>query len=103
MTAGLSELLLLAAIILGIFFLPRMTARSKPPPRQLKVISRLLPSLTGRQRLAIVISVFWPIASAVYLAPWQNGWRPFTLFGAGPVILFWSLNWVAAGYRNRNK
>ncbi len=103
MTAGLSELLLLVAIILGIFFIPRMTARSKPLPKQLKVIPPSLSSLTGRQRFAIVVSIFWPVAAALYLAPWQTGWRTFMLIGLGPVVLIWSLRWVAAGYKNRNK
>lgn len=101
MTAGIQELLLLVVIALAIFFLPRMASVNKRSTRPAKIKLVQWPNLSGRQRLAIVVSFFWPAALAIYLAPWQTGWKTYLMLGVGPVILLWGLVWVFAGFKNR--
>jgi hypothetical protein len=96
--SGLSEILLILLIIVVLFFLPRMVSRSapaarKPPPRP------LVKRLSGRFRLAILASVIWPAAAALWLRPWQGNQLLFVALGAAPVIVGWGVYWVLAGFR----
>lgn len=103
MVAGIQELLLLIIIVLAIVLLPRMTATGKGKPRPKSVRTLSLPVYTGRQRLAIVMTLIWPAAAALYFVPWQNGWKPFLVVGLGPLVLGWSAVWVVAGFKGRKK
>jgi hypothetical protein len=97
--SGIQEILLLVAIVLGIIFLPKLTRRggSYPPAPRLVRLNRI--KLTGKLRLAIAASVFWPLVVAAYFQPWHKDLVPFIYWGIGPVAVCWSLYWVSAGYR----
>jgi hypothetical protein len=52
-------------------------------------------------RAAIVLSVIWPAACALYLKPWQQAVIPFAVIGIGPVVVGWSLNWIVSGMKSK--
>ena len=95
---GLTEILLILLIIVVLFFLPRMVSRSapaarKPPPRI------LIKRLSGRLRLAILASVIWLAAAAMWLQPWRGNQLLFVAVGAAPVIVGWGIYWVVSGFK----
>lgn len=99
MFSGIQEVLLIVLILLGIFLVPRMVK-----PRQLPqkvVLRRPNLKLSGALRLAIVMSILWPLAWAAYFKPWQHEAIPFTVIGIGPVVVGWSVNWIVAGMKNK--
>ena len=90
--SGFHEILLVAAILLGILFLPRMMPRkgAQTSPRLVMVISRNL-------RIAMAASVIYPAVAAAFLQPWRKDLILFLYIGLGPVLLGWLLYWVYAG------
>ena len=95
MVSGLQEILIILIILLGLFFIPRMMNNRKAPPA---VVFRRKPSrLSWAYRLAIVLSVLWPLACTAYFRPWQDDAVSFAVVGLGPVIVGWSVHWVMAG------
>ena len=103
MFSGIQEILLILIIVLAIVFLPRITGR-----RQASVVngrSRRRPhlKLSGPLRLAILGSIAWLFLTAVYFDPWHRALPPYLYFGAGPVLLFWGILWIAVGFRNHRK
>ena len=90
----MQEFLVVVVIALAVFFLPRVLGR-RPEP---KPASRP-PALTGRMRLAILITVCWIAGSAVLLKPWQGDALLFLYFGLGPPAISWSAAWVWFGFR----
>lgn len=94
--SGVMEILLVVAIILGIFMLPRMLRRPqeidvRPPDK----------GLTGWHRLALVVSFLWPALLALYLEPWNSGWLIFVSVAVCPVGLAWGIYWILSGFRGR--
>jgi hypothetical protein len=92
----MQELLVLSVIALAIFYLPRLMGR-KPVPEP----ARRPSPLTGRMRLAILLTVFWIAGSAAVLKPWQDDALPFLSLGLGPVAAAWGAAWVWFGYKCR--
>ena len=90
--SGFHEILLVAAILLGILFLPRMMPRkdAQTSPRAVMVISRNL-------RIAMAASVIYPAVAAAFLQPWRKDLILFLYIGLGPVLLGWLLYWVFTG------
>ena len=101
MFSGINEILLVAAIVLAIILIPRITA-SRNPGRP-RVPSRVKSgfALSGRQRLAILVSFFWIVFWAVRYEPWQKEWKLFVYIGLGPVLVIWGLFWALQGLRKR--
>ena len=99
MFSGIQEILLIVLIVSGIFLVPRMM---KPKPASPTVLLRR-PTLkfSWALRLAIVLSLLWPLACALYFKPWQHTLIPFAVIGLGPVVVGWSLHWVVAGMKNK--
>ena len=95
--SGVNEILIIAAIIAGIFFVPRMM----PSARQQIQISKRKIILSGRMRLAIVISIVYPLAAAAYFQPWKKDLLLFVYLGIVPVVLYWLVKWVFAGIKER--
>ena len=93
--SGMNELLLVAAIVVGIFFVPRMM----PTKRQIR-IARQPVVISVKLRLAIAASIVYPLAAAAYLQPWRNDLFRFLYLGAGPVALGWLLYWVYSGFKH---
>jgi hypothetical protein len=98
--SGLSEILLILVIVIVLFFLPRMVSRSAPPVRR-PVRQPLMKKITGRWRLAILVSVVWLAATALWFRPWTGSQTQFVVLGAAPVIVGWGVVWVMAGFRKR--
>ena len=94
--SGVNEILIIAAIVAGIFFVPRMM----PAKRQIQVSKKVV-TLSGRMRLAIAISIVYPLAAAAYFQPWKKDIMLFLYLGIGPVALYWLMKWVFAGLKDR--
>lgn len=106
----MQEILVVAAIALAIFFLPRLMGRkssseagqqSASQPRfQSRADARVLKiSLTGRLRLAILITVLWISACAAFFKPWEGNMWIFMVMSLGPAMVFWGGVWVWSGYK----
>ncbi len=101
MFSGINEILLVAAIVLAIIFIPRMTAsRNTGRPRALTIVPPGF-ALSGRQKLAILVSFFWVAFWAVYYEPWQKEWKLFVYVGPGPILVIWGLLWALRGLRKK--
>ena len=101
MFSGINEILLVAAIVLAIIFVPRITAsRNSARPRFPSGVKPAF-SLSGRHRLALLFSFFWVAFWAVYFEPWYKEWKLFVYIGPGPVLLLWGLFWVRQGLQKR--
>ena len=99
MFSGIQETLLIVLIVLGIFLIPRMV---KPRPAPPKIVSHdPALKLAWTLRLAIVLSILWPVTCALYFRPWQQDLTAFVALGLGPVGVGWSLKWVLAGMKNK--
>ena len=96
--SGLTEVLLIIAIILGIVMLPR--ALRRPQENNIHQADQSM-RLTGWHRLAIIASVLWPALLALYLKPWHNDWLTYLSVAVCPVGLAWGIYWVFSGFRKR--
>jgi len=92
------EILLIVAIVLGIFMLPRLMARK--PEGDLQPRDQDF-RFTGRMRFAIFASLLWPAIVAFFLEPWEGHWSLFFYVAVGPVALLWGIYWVFSGFRKR--
>lgn len=93
----MQEILVMIVVALALFALPRiMGKRSEPEP--VRVVRRR-PALTGRMRLAILLTLFWILGAAAVLEPWQGDVNPFLFAGLAPVAALWGAAWVWFGYR----
>ena len=97
--SGFQELLLIAVILLAIFFVPRLTARNKTQPPLRPAVRRPPLQLSAWLRLAILVSVVWLCGCLLYFRPWQGGYYGFAAVGCLPLAVAWGLRWVLAGYR----
>ncbi len=96
--SGLTEILLIAAIVVGILFLPGlMNKKSKQTTQRLDRFLRI----SGWMRLAILASLLWPALVALYLKPWNNLWHIFLYAAVGPVALTWGIFWVFSGFKKK--
>jgi len=98
--SGIQEILIVILIVLGIFFIPRMigknaTIQQVPVHRRFRV--------SGPMRLAIAVSILWPLGAVIYYRPWEDATTPFYAYGLGPVLIGWCLYWVLAGFKGREK
>ncbi len=96
----MNEILVIIAIALAIFMLPRLTGkRIEKGGRQAGVISKM----TGWARLAVMASILWPAVMVFFLKPWNGNWPMFLYVGIGPVVLSWGVFWVLSGFRKGGK
>ena len=92
----MNEILVIIAIALAIFMLPRLTGkRIEKGGRQAGVISKM----TGWVRLAVMASILWPVVIALFLKPWNGNRSMFFCVSIGPVVLSWGVFWVLSGFR----
>ena len=98
MFSGIQEILVLVIIILGILFLPRILNRGREKPT---VAAQSGVVLSGRMRLAIGVSIIWPIMIAAFMQPWKQDFIPYLYLGLGPVVIVWIVYWVLTGFRKR--
>ncbi len=93
----MQEILVMIVVALVLFALPRILGKRPEPVR---TVSRR-PALTGRMRLAILLTLFWILGAAAVLEPWRSdgGFFPFLYVGLVPVAALWGATWVWFGYR----
>lgn len=94
---GYQEILIISAIVLGVIFIPRMMESRKPATKLIRAPN----SLSGRWRLAISISIVYPLIAAAIIQPWRNNPASFGYIGLGPVLLGWLIYWVLQGYKRK--
>ena len=98
--SGVTEILLIIAIVLVILFLPRLAGkRDEIKGRNNSSGFRL----SGKLRIAVFASVLWPSAIALLLRPWDESIIPFLYVGIAPVVVFWGIRWIVQGYRKNEK
>jgi len=93
---GLQEILIIIGVILGLIFIPRMTANQRPRPHSKPGIR-----LTGKIRMAIVASFLFLGVAAAFLQPWRRDFLAFLYLGIAPVALAWLIYWVFIGFKNK--
>jgi hypothetical protein len=98
--SGVTEILVIVLIVLGIFMLPRMMNRN--PERATRSPARLR-RVSGWMRTAVLASLLWPAIVALFLKPWNNYWPGFFYIGIGPVALGWGIFWVLSGFPKKAK
>ena len=98
--SGVTEILLIVAIVVAVFLLPRMMAKN--PDKDLKPSNPGF-SIPGRMRLAIVLSFLWPALVALFLKPWNKHWVVFLYVALGPVALSWGIWWIWWGFRKERR
>ena len=91
---GLQEILIITAIIVGILFIPRMTAK-KPAVQQIEYKLKL----SGKMRTALAASLIYPALIAAFIQPWKKEMILFLYLGIGPVLLGWLLFWIFIGFK----
>lgn len=96
--SGVTEILLIVAIILGIVMIPRIFRR--PQENDIYHTDQGI-RLTGWHRLAIIVSVLWLASLALYLKPWHSDWLIYFSVAVCPVGLAWGVYWVFSGFRGR--
>ena len=94
---GYQEILIISAIVLGVIFIPRMMEQKRPAPRLVRPRKRL----PGPWRLAIALSIVYPLVTAAIMQPWRQGLFNYLSLGLGPVLLGWLLYWVLQGFGRR--
>lgn len=94
---GLQEILVLLIVIAVIVYLPKIrgTPRENNDRQAISIIT-----VTGQMRVAIVISILWPILTAFFLKPWEKPMM-FLYVGVVPIGIAWSIRWVVNGFRDR--
>ncbi|MCP3951428.1 MAG: hypothetical protein GY697_04325 [Desulfobacterales bacterium] len=101
MFSGMNEIILIAAIVLALIFLPRLTASRKTGGPGVPSYTKSGFALSGRQRLAVFVSIIWIAFWAVNYEPWQTEWKRFAYIGAGPVLIGWGVFWALKGFRRK--
>ncbi|MBN1904266.1 MAG: hypothetical protein JW927_04130 [Deltaproteobacteria bacterium] len=101
---SITEILIIIAIILAIFVLPKRFKKSSEPVKKANFKQDSM--LTGWQRMAILLSILWLSFLALFLKPWMNGlneWYIYIYAGIGPVVLYWGIYWIYLGFKKKKK
>ncbi len=93
----MNEILLIAALVLALIFIPRINASRKSGRPGVSFYAKSRFSLSGQQRLALLASIIWLVFWAVHYEPWQREWKLFVYIGAGPVVMAWGIIWIFKG------
>lgn len=100
--SGINEILVIVLLILGLLILPRVLPSKRqsttPAPARIAGVR-----ISGKFRLALLLSVLWLFVISVIYVPWQGRWVEFLYAGVGPVIFAWGLFWVLNGFGNYRK
>jgi hypothetical protein len=98
--SGITEILLVIAIVLAIVFLPRLAGKRGDLQEQKVSPGR---KISVKMRVAVFASVLWPSAVALLLKPWDGSVIPFLYIGLAPLAVSWGIGWIIAGYRRGEK
>lgn len=94
---GYHEILIIAVVGLLVILLPRMIDPRKPALKLVQPKNKL----SGRWRLAIAVSIIYPLGVTAILQPWKNDPYSSLYIGLGPVLLGWLIFWVLMGFKVR--
>jgi hypothetical protein len=100
--SGIQEILLIVLLILALLILPRILSSRRKPVASKPTRADRLP-LSGKFRLAILISFLWLFALSAVYVPWRGQWPAFLYAGVGPLMVAWGLYWVVSGFRSRRR
>ncbi|WP_300462782.1 hypothetical protein [Desulfobacula sp.] len=92
---GISEILVLVLLITCIVILPRMLKGD--PVKKGSSPKKILHKFTAKTRLAIILTLVYPLAAALYLKPWDDHLMRYISYGMIPVFLAWAVAWILAG------
>ena len=93
--AGFQEILIVVAIVLGIFFIPRIMSK-RPAPRAAKPKQKI----SGKMRIAIAAYHRLPHFPGCLFSALATEFNLVgVLIGIVPVLLGWLVVWVFAGFR----
>ena len=98
----MQEILIVAAIAVAIFFLPRLMGKKPAPesePNSKPCRRNVVTVLTGWMRLAILVTILWIAGCAAFLKPWEGNQFLFFCITLGPALVFWGGVWVWFGYK----
>ncbi len=106
----MQEILVVAAIALAIFFIPRLMNRNgasadskrpspQPGPASATVRALKASRLTGGMRVVMVVSLLWLGGCFAYFRPWESYSFLFFCVGLGPTAALWGGLWAWAGYK----
>jgi isoprenylcysteine carboxyl methyltransferase (ICMT) family protein YpbQ len=101
---SITEILIIVAIILAVFVLPKRFIRRSPPVKRAPLKQGAI--LTGWQRMAILLSILWLSFLALYLKPWVKGlneWYIYIYAGITPVVLYWGGYWIYRGFKRKGR
>lgn len=90
---GISEILVLVLLITGILILPRMF---KVAPAEQKAFAKPIKKFTLKTRIAVVLTLVYPLVIALYLKPWNENLISYISTAIVPVLLFWAIVWILA-------
>ena len=91
---GISEILVLVLLITCILILPRLF---KGDPGGKKSPSIKLKKLPVKIRVAIILTLLYPVGMALYLKPWDKNPILYLSWGILPVFFVWAMIWILAG------
>ena len=92
---GISEILVLIVLILGILILPRMLKPQPAPSKRPRSANSKFMNM--KMRAGIVISVLFPVITALVMKPWQGDLVFYLIVGILPVALGWAVFWILGG------
>lgn len=95
--SGIQEILVVLVVILILFYLPQRTGGNRT-----QKTGGLSGALSGKVRLALLISFVWLACTAYFLPPWEERIFPFLYLGIGPIVLGWGISWVFFGFRKHS-
>jgi Ca2+/H+ antiporter len=90
---GISEILVLVLLITCILILPRLFKGD----HEKKAPSISLKKLPLKLRVAIILTLLYPVGMALYLKPWDQNPILYLSWGIMPVVFVWAIIWILAG------
>jgi Na+/H+ antiporter NhaD/arsenite permease-like protein len=97
---GINEILVLVLLIACILILPRLF--KKDSAKKVST-SKKIKNLSAKIRFSIVLTLVYPIVTALYLKPWENNPIVYLSYGVVPVFLVWAIAWVVTGKKKKNE
>ena len=99
MLSGVKEFLIIAIVLIGLFFLPRLLRSRKTDGAATSKVSVKKTGNAGLIRLALLLSGIWVVSAFFLMNPMSGKYMPFVGIGILPVALGWGIRWVVLGFK----